>query len=171
MTKHWLYQSWCNMLNTNRKKVSMTFEYLPSPCLSVNWKALTSLNTSSTLRPTGRSFTVICRTTPCNGNHELLLVHSYSGIAFIVVMQAQSKPHSLSELLKTRTWRAQNFLNRVIWELHRMMWSPWGARKALFLKFWMFRCLSMSENVLFTKTAIKNITIKVGLNTTIMVDV
>lgn len=37
---------------------------LPSPCLSVNWKAWTSLRVSSTERPTGRSFTVICRRIP-----------------------------------------------------------------------------------------------------------
>lgn len=37
---------------------------LPSPCLSVNWKAWTSLRVSSTERPTGRSFTVICRRMP-----------------------------------------------------------------------------------------------------------
>jgi len=33
----------------------------PSPCLSVNWNAWTSLSTSSIERPTGKSFTVIWR--------------------------------------------------------------------------------------------------------------
>lgn len=37
---------------------------LPSPCLSVNWKAWTNLRVSSTERPTGRSFTVIWRRIP-----------------------------------------------------------------------------------------------------------
>ena len=35
-----------------------------SPCLSVNWKAWTSRIISSTERPTGRSFIVICRRIP-----------------------------------------------------------------------------------------------------------
>jgi hypothetical protein len=35
-----------------------------SPCFSTNWKALTNLKVSSTDRPTGKSFTVICLKTP-----------------------------------------------------------------------------------------------------------
>merc|ERR1712154_624835 len=35
-----------------------------SPCLSVNWKACTRRSVSSTERPTGRSFMVICRRLP-----------------------------------------------------------------------------------------------------------
>jgi len=35
-----------------------------SPCLSVNWNACTRRRVSSTDRPTGRSFTVIWRSTP-----------------------------------------------------------------------------------------------------------
>ena len=37
---------------------------LPSPCLSVNWKACTKRRTSSTDLPTGKSFIVICRRIP-----------------------------------------------------------------------------------------------------------
>lgn len=36
----------------------------PSPCLSVNWKAWTRRRVSSTERPTGRSFMVICLRIP-----------------------------------------------------------------------------------------------------------
>ena len=38
--------------------------HLPSPCLSVNWKACTSRSVSSTERPTGRSLMVIWRRLP-----------------------------------------------------------------------------------------------------------
>lgn len=36
-----------------------------SPCVSVYWNAWTRRKVSSTERPTGKSFIVICRKTPC----------------------------------------------------------------------------------------------------------
>ena len=40
------------------------YNFSPSPCLSVNWKACTSRRVSSTERPTGRSLMVIWRRLP-----------------------------------------------------------------------------------------------------------
>ncbi len=48
------------ILDTLLKSPSHSTRCLPSPCLSVNWKACTRRSVSSTERPTGRSFTVIC---------------------------------------------------------------------------------------------------------------
>lgn len=44
--------------------VYTSISILPSPCLSVNWKAWTRRRVSSTLRPTGRSLMVICLRVP-----------------------------------------------------------------------------------------------------------
>lgn len=46
------------------KNVVLNELQLPSPCLSVYWKACTSRNVSSTDLPTGRSFMVICLRMP-----------------------------------------------------------------------------------------------------------
>lgn len=40
------------------------YEYTPSPCLSLNWKAFTSLKISSTDLPTGKSLTDECLIIP-----------------------------------------------------------------------------------------------------------
>lgn len=49
---------------------------VPSPCLSVYWKAWTSRRVSSTDLPTGRSFMVICLRTPLSSMMKSPLRHS-----------------------------------------------------------------------------------------------
>lgn len=148
----------------------MTFEYLPSPCLSVNWKALTSLNTSSTLRPTGRSFTVICRTTPCNENHGLLLVHSQQ--EYVYISNANAVKISLAiRVAKLKNQESTKFSSQGDLGTSAYDGVTLRSKKSFILKLLDVSLSVYVRKCFIYKTVLKNITIKVGLNTTIMVGV